>query len=138
MLAIAAIGANFTYGVWFARARANPAFAETALRGVKFIDDFVANPCYLLMLPTGIALVALGGLGFGTHWIAWAMGLWLLAIVVGYAGYSPLLRKQIAIVGAQGVESAEYAAVSTRANIVVAFLAVIIVGILVLMVFKPA
>jgi uncharacterized membrane protein len=59
LLAITALGANLTYGVWIARSKMQPEFATFALRGVKFIDDRIANPSYLLLLPTGAAMVHL-------------------------------------------------------------------------------
>jgi len=138
LLAITAVGANITYGVWFARANAQPAFAPVALRGIKFIDDYIANPCYLLMLPTGILMVRLAGFSFGTHWISWAMGLWLLAIVLAYGGYSPSLRKQIAVVEAFGIGDPRTGALAVRANVFAGVLGVVVIAILVLMVFKPS
>ncbi len=138
LLAITALGANLTYGVWFARANANPAFAPVALRGIKFIDDWIANPAYILLLPTGMAMVALGGYSFRTHWIAWAMALWAVAIFAAYLGYSPALRAQIAAVERDGVASASAKGLAVRGNVWAAFLAVLIVAILVLMIFKPA
>jgi uncharacterized membrane protein len=137
LLAITAVGANFTYGVWFARARRYPAFAETALRGIKLIDDRIANPAYVLLLPTGAAMVAVGHLGFGTRWISWAMGLWLIAMIVAYALYTPVLKRQIGIIAQHGIESPEFAATQGRANAFVGLLSVIVLAIVVLMVFKP-
>jgi uncharacterized membrane protein len=137
LLAITAVGANFTYGVWFARARRNPAIAETALRTVEFIDSRIANPAYVLLLPTGAAMVAVGGLGFGTRWISWGMGLWLVAIVIAYGLYTPILKRQIAIVAESGIESPAYAATQGRANAIVGVLGVVVIAIIVLMVFKP-
>lgn len=138
LLAITALGANLTYGVWFARANANPAFAPIALRGIKFIDDWIANPAYLLLLPTGAAMVALGGLSFRTHWIAGAMALWLVAILAAYFGYSPALRAQIGAVDREGIEGASARRLAVRANLWAGILGVLIFAILVLMVFKPA
>ncbi|HEY0394794.1 MAG TPA: DUF2269 family protein [Candidatus Elarobacter sp.] len=137
LLAITAVGANFTYGVWFARARRYPAFAETALRGIKFLDDYIANPAYILLLPTGAAMVAAGNLGFGTRWISWAMGLWLIAILIAYLLYSPILKRQIQIIAEHGIESPEYQATQGRANAAVGVLGVVVLVIVVLMVFKP-
>jgi uncharacterized membrane protein len=138
LLAITAIGANLTYGVWFARAPGGPAFAPFALRGIKFIDDWIANPAYLLMLPTGIAMVLMGGYGFGTHWIAWAMGLWTIAIVIAYVGYSPALRAQIAAVDREGISGPTSRALAVRGYVLSGILGVLVMAILVLMVFKPA
>jgi hypothetical protein len=137
-LAITALGANLTYGAWFARANMNPAFAPVALRGIKFIDDWIANPAYLLLLPTGAAMVALGHFSFRTHWISWAMGLWALAILAGYLGYSPALRAQIRAVDVEGINSRPARGLAVRANIYAAVLGILIIAILILMVFRPA
>jgi uncharacterized membrane protein len=114
-----------------------PAFAPIALRGVKFIDDWVANPSYLLLLPTGIAMVKVAGYSFGTHWISWAMGLWVLAVAAGYLGYTPALAGQIRAIERDGTDSPEAARLSTRGNVFAAILGVLIIAILILMVFKP-
>lgn len=137
LLAITAVGANLTYGAWFARANANPTFAPIALRGIAFIDNWIANPAYLLLLPTGAAMVVLGGYSFRTHWIAWALILWLIAILAGYFGYTPALRAQIAAVDREGVAGANARRLAVRGQIWAGALGLIVIAILVLMVFKP-
>ena len=137
LLAITAVGANLTYGVWIARARMYPAFATIALRGVQFIDNWIANPSYLLLLPTGFAMVSLAGLSFATHWISWAMGLWVVAVALGYLGYTPALAGQIRAIERDGPDSTEAARLSARGSIFAAILGMVIAVIIVLMVFKP-
>ncbi len=137
LLAITALGANLTYGVWIARSKMHPEFATFALRGVKFIDDRIANPSYILLLPTGAAMVQLGGYSFGTRWIAWAMTLWVLAVLAAYLGYTPALGGQIRAIEQDGANSPRAAALAVRGNVFAAILAVLIIAILVLMVFKP-
>ncbi|HMD02553.1 MAG TPA: DUF2269 family protein [Candidatus Baltobacteraceae bacterium] len=137
LLAIVAFGANMTYGVWFARVNANPAFASTALRGIKFIDDYIANPAYLLLLPTGALMVWLGHIGFGTRWVSWAMALWVVAIVVAYAFYTPTLTKQIAAVERAGLTDPEAVRLATRGQVLAGILAVLVLAIYTLMIFKP-
>ncbi len=44
--AIVAVGFNISYAVWLARAARTPQHLGLALRGVKFLDDYFANPCY--------------------------------------------------------------------------------------------
>jgi uncharacterized membrane protein len=138
LLAIAAVGANFTYGVWIFRARKYPAFAPIALRGVKLIDDRIANPAYLLLLPTGAAMVWIAGYSFSTRWIAWAMALWALAVLLGYLGYTPSLAREIQAIEAHGPDSPEAAAAAKRGAVFSAILGIVILAIVVLMVFKPA
>jgi uncharacterized membrane protein len=137
-LAITALGANLTYGVWFALAARRPALAVPVMRGIKLIDDYIANPAYVLMLPTGALMVWLGGLGFGTRWIAASMSLWLVAMLLGFLGYSPLLRQQIAAAEREGPDAPATRAVARRANVVTVLLALDFFAILILMVFKPA
>src|SRR5690606_1495247 len=95
LAAIAAIGANITYGVWLARAPRSPSALLFTLRTVKFIDDRIANPAYGLSLISGIALVLIGDWPFDTPWINAAVGLYILLVLVGIFGYSPTLRRQI-------------------------------------------
>jgi uncharacterized membrane protein len=107
------------------------------LRGIKFIDDHIANPAYVLLLPTGAAMVWLGGIGFGTTWVAVAMGLWAFAIAVAYLGYTPSLSRQIAAVERGGLDDPEAKRIAVRANVFAGILGVTVVAILALMVFKP-
>jgi uncharacterized membrane protein len=137
LLVAVAVGANVTYGVWFAAAQSDPSIAPFVLRRIKFIDDFIANPAYVLLLPTGAAMVALGHIGFGTRWVSWAMGLWLVAIVLAYAVYSPTLKAQIAAIAAEGSAGSRATALAVRGQAVAAVVGVLVLAILVLMVFKP-
>ena len=137
LLAITALGANLTYGVWFARANIQPEFAPFALRGIKFIDDRIANPCYVLLLPTGALMVWIAGYGFGTRWILVAMILWAIAMFVAYAFYTPTLSRQIAAVEREGVAGENARQLAVRGQLIAALLAVLVFAILALMVFKP-
>ncbi|HEY1655898.1 MAG TPA: DUF2269 family protein [Candidatus Tumulicola sp.] len=102
------------------------------------MDDWLATPAYVLLLPTGAAMVAIGGLSFRLHWIQWAMGLWVLAVLCGAFGYSPALRAQIRAVDGEGVGSPAARRLAVRGYVWSAILGVMVVAILVLMVFKPA
>lgn len=59
-LAIVAVGLNVSYAVWQARAAREPEHMGYALRGIKFLDDRIANPSYGGLLIVGILLVVLG------------------------------------------------------------------------------
>ena len=137
VLAIVALGANLTYGWWFVRAQEHPESAETIIAGIKFIDDRVANPCYGLLLITGLFEAYLGHYGAGTLWIDVALGLYVLMIIVAVTLYSPTLKKQIAAVGKSGVNSPEAQALASRGRIVGISLGVIALAIVFMMVVKP-
>jgi uncharacterized membrane protein len=138
LLAMVAVGANVTYGVWIGRAAREPQFLPFALRGVKFLDDRVANPAYVLLLLTGGATAAVGKVSFSTPWLVTSLVLYLVMSVVGLMGYTPTLRRQIAGLDAGGPTSAEYRALAARSQRLGAVLGVLVVLIALLMVTKPA
>lgn len=137
LLAIVAVGFNISYAVWQVRAAREPEHMGWALRGIKFLDDRIANPSYFGLLIVGVLLVLLGPWEFTDFWIYAAIALYVLMAVVAVAFYSPVLKRQIASYEASGVTTAEFAALSSRSRILGMLLAVIVVLIIVLMVVKP-
>src|SRR4030081_3641233 len=99
LLAITAVGTNITYGAWFARSAAEPEHLGFVLRGIKFLDDRVANPCYGGLLVTGLILLFIGHIGFTTTWVVIAIVMWLLLVIVAGAFFTPNLQKRIQGVG---------------------------------------
>ena len=59
LAAITAVGSNHTYGIWLTRAARNPEALPFTLRGIKLIDDRLANPAYGLLIITGLTMVFL-------------------------------------------------------------------------------
>ena len=138
LFAIVAVGLNISYGIWQARASATPEHTGFALRGIKFLDDRVANPSYAGLLVVGIILVLIGPYEFTTFWIAVAIGLYLVMGAVAILFYSPTLKRQIAAYEGGGAESAEFKALGARGRVFGILLAVLVVAIIVLMVVKPS
>ncbi len=95
LAAIVAAGANVTYGIWLARAARNLAALPFTLRGIKQIDDRVANPAYGLLLVTGLAMAFTVRLPLTTPWLLAALVLYVLVVLFGLLGYTPTLRRQI-------------------------------------------
>jgi len=137
MLAIVAIGFNASYGIWLARAGREPEHLGHVLRGIKTLDDRLANPAYVLLLVTGLLTAFVGNIPLETLWIAVSIGLWLVLLVVGLGVYTPTLRKQIKLVEAGAAGTTEYAALARRGMLVGVLLAVIVIVIVFLMVTKP-
>ena len=135
LLAITAVGSNITYGVWNALAAREPAHAPFALKGIAFIDRRVANPAYGLLLITGLALVAIGGLRQG--WILAALILFVLLIVVAIGFYSRVIRQQIKVMDSEGLASAAYKRLDGQATLYGIISLVIALLIVFLMVVKP-
>ena len=96
VLAIVAIGFNASYGFWLVRAGREPEHALHVLRGIRVLDNRFANPAYGLLLVTGIGLLFMGQIPFTTFWIAASLVLYVVAVIVAAAVFTPTLRRQIA------------------------------------------
>jgi uncharacterized membrane protein len=138
LLAIAAVGANITYSVWIQRGMANREALPFALRGVKFINNRIANPGYGLLLLTGIGMALVAETSLLTPWLLLSLILWLALILVGMFGYTPTLRKQIALAESVGADNDEYVSVAWRGTFLGIVAGVIVLVIIFLMVLKPA
>ena len=137
LFAIVAVGFNISYGIWQARAAREPEHTGYAIRGIKFLDDRVANPAYAGLLVVGIILVLIGPYEFTTFWVAVAIGLYVVMGAVAILFYSPTLTRQIAAFESGGAQSAEFAALGARGRVLGIILAVLVIAIIVLMVVKP-
>jgi len=136
LLAITALGSNITYAVWKALSAREPAHAPFALKGIAFIDNRVANPAYGGLLITGLVLLAVGQVGF-RGWVIAALILFALLIVVAIGFYSRVVRQQIQVMDAEGVESAAYKRLDGQAMIYGIISLVIALAIVFMMVVKP-
>jgi uncharacterized membrane protein len=104
---------------------------------VKILDDRFANPAYGVLLLTGLWMVAISPWTITTFWILTALILYVITVVLAAAIYTPTLRKQIAALESDGVESESYRRLATRQRVTGIVLGVIVVGIVFLMVTKP-
>jgi uncharacterized membrane protein len=136
-MAIIAVGFNASYGVWLARAGKDPEHEEWAVAGIKILDDRFANPAYGLLLVTGLIMVGISYPRITDLWIILALILYALAIVLGIAFYTPLLKKQKQLLASGQRDSAEYRRLSDRGRSLGIVLAVNVVAIVFLMVTKP-
>jgi uncharacterized membrane protein len=137
LMAIIAVGFNISYGVWLARAARDPEHEEWAVGGIKILDDRFANPAYGLLLVTGLIMVWIAYPRITDLWIILALILYALAVVLGAAFYSPLLRKQKALLSDGRRDTDEYRRLTNRGRSLGILLAVDVVAIVFLMVTKP-
>ena len=136
--AIAALGANLTYLLWIVRAGKKTEALAFTLRTVKIIDDRIATPAYVLLLPSGWWLASLAGWPLTKPWILTALILYAAVSVIGLGIFTPTLKKQIAIAESLGADSPEYRQISMRLNIIGISLNLLVLFIVFLMVIKPA
>ncbi len=137
LAAIVAVGANITYGIWITRASRDPAVLPFTLRGVKLIDDRLANPAFGLLLLTGLTMAFVLPLPLTTPWLLTALVLYVFLVLIGLLGYTPTLRRQIQVLDSEGVASASYQALARRGTMLGAVLGVLVIIIVFLMVVKP-
>lgn len=137
LLVIVAVGFNASYGIWLARAARNPEHERWTLRTIKVLDDRFANPAYALLLVTGLIMVAIGYPRITDLWIILALILYAVLVAVGIAGYTPTLRKQIAVLEAEGGASPAYRRLAARGRALGIALSAVVIGIVFLMVMKP-
>ena len=136
LLAITAVGSNISYAAWNARGAMEPQHLSFALRGVKFLDNRVANPAYGLLLITGLTLVVVGTWGL-KGWIVAALILFVLLIVVAIGFYSRVMNRQIQVLEKAGESSPEYQQVAGQARLYGIASGVIALAIVFVMVVKP-
>jgi uncharacterized membrane protein len=134
--AISAVGANITYGVWNARIAGDRSHASFALKGIKFLDDRIANPSYGVLFLTGLIMVFVGHWGFAL-WVIVAIVLFIAVAAIGFGVFTPLLRNQIRLADSGDTSSAEYTRLANRSRTLGPVLGLLILVILIMMVFKP-
>ncbi|MGI8706683.1 MAG: DUF2269 family protein, partial [Actinomycetota bacterium] len=122
---------------WTARAAKEPEHELHTLKGIRTLDDRFANPAYVLLLVTGVSMVLVGDLSFGTLWISAALGIYVVMALVAITIFTPTLRKQIALVEAGEQRSDAHAALAKRSSMVGGVLALLVIAIVFLMVTKP-
>jgi uncharacterized membrane protein len=137
LAAIVAVGFNISYAVWIIRARSNPGNVAFALKGVKFMDDRIANPAYGVLLLTGLLMMYLGHYSITTLWIDVALILFVVLILVAALVYTPALREQVKLAEAGDTSSSEFMRLGTRGQIAGQALGLLVLVILAMMVFKP-
>jgi uncharacterized membrane protein len=134
--AIVAVGFNASYGLWLGRAGNDDRVLPYALSTLRVVDN-VANAFYGLLLVTGLAMVFVGGLDLRVFWIAAALALYVLAVLVGIVLYRPVLARQRAALASGGAASAEFQRTSRQGRTLGIATAVIVLVIVFLMVTKP-
>lgn len=134
--AIVAVGANLTYGPWLRLAGRDRDRLVFTLRGIRWLDRRVANPAYVLVLVTGVAMVVAGPYRFEHGWIAVSLGLYVVVAVLGITLFGPAVRRQLAAAEADP-SSAAYAAAAARSTVLGVIVTAIALVIVALMVTRP-
>lgn len=130
-----AIGFNFTYAIWIQLATRHPEMLPFALKGIKFLDDYIANPLYIAAGITGTIMILMGKPV--ASFLALAIIIYLIVMAAAYLIYTPMLSKQIKLLAEKGAASAEYKAYATLSNGVGAAMGIAALVIVGLKIFEP-
>jgi uncharacterized membrane protein len=134
--AIVAVGANVTYAFWLRRAGRDRDKLIFTIEGVRRLDRTVANPGYILLLITGLLMVATGAYSFRMGWLAAALALYVATALLGILAFAPAIRRQLAEAERDPTSDA-YEAAARRSNVLGLATTAIVVVIVILMVSKP-
>src|SRR2546425_12220763 len=109
--AITAVGLNISYTIWILPAQREPANTAFAHKGIKFLDDRIANPAYGVLLLTGLIMVFMQW-RITDLWIILALILFAAVGGVGGAFYPAPLKNPIKLGGEGRAGAAEDARVA--------------------------
>jgi hypothetical protein len=137
ILLIVAIGPNVTSAIWIQRATVNREALPFTLKTIKVINNRIVLPAVGLALITWVAMVYLSGQSLLIPWVLLTAVFWLAAFLLGLFGYTPALRKQIALAKSIGGDSDEYRSAAWRGTIIGIAIGVIALMIILLMAFQP-
>ncbi len=133
---IVAVGANVSYAYWLRRAGSDRERLLDTIHGIRGLDRRVANPAYIVVLLTGLAMVAKGTFTFDLLWIRAALGLYVFIVIFGIGIYAPTIRRQLAE-AERDPTSATYRAAARRSSAFGLLAIGLVATILILMVAKP-
>ncbi len=135
--AIVAVGANVSYAYWLRRAGLDRERLVDAIHGIRGLDRRVANPAYVIVLLSGLAMAAIGPFTFDAVWLRAALGLYVFVVIFGIGIYAPTMRRQLAE-AERDPTSAAYRSVARRSSLYGLVAVAIVAAILTLMVVKPS
>jgi uncharacterized membrane protein len=136
LAAVVAVGANVSSVFWLRRAGRDRERLIFVIGTVRAIDRGVANPGYIVLLGSGLLMVASGPFPLGSGWILAALALYVFTALLGVTLFAPAIRRQLAEAERDPTSEA-YAATARRSTVLGLMTTAIVVVILALMVFKP-
>jgi uncharacterized membrane protein len=135
---IIAVGFNFSYIVWMVKGKMEKEHLIFALRGIKFMDGKVANPCYGLILISGFSMAYIADYNIlSVTWIFYPLILFGIMGILAFGLYSPTLKKQIVLLENNGMDTPQYKAIERRQMVLGGVLFALAVAIIAIMVIKP-
>lgn len=138
LCAIVSLGANLTYFPWFMTVPKTRETLVYTLKTIRLLDNWIANPAYILAYITGEVMMRVGGqIHYSTSWMTVAISLYAMISVLGLFIYAPMLKKQQQLAETKGADDADYQRVSRNGIVLGTVIVILTIGITYLMVTKP-
>ena len=138
LCAIVSLGANLTYFPWFMTVPKNRETLVFTLKTIRLLDNWIANPAYILAYVTGEIMMRVGGqIHYSTPWMTVALILYVVISILGLFVYAPMLKKQQQLAETKGADDPDYQRVSRNGIILGTVIVIITIGITYLMATKP-
>lgn len=136
--AIIAVGFNISYGFLLLKANKDKEHLLFTLKSIKFLDDYIANPCYFLALFTGFYMnyILMGSIK-PYSWNLYALILFSIMGIIAFFFYTPYLSKQIKLLEEKKYNTTEYTILENKQRYIGIILTILVFIIVFLMVFKP-
>jgi uncharacterized membrane protein len=135
---IVSLGANLTYFPWFMRVPKNRETLVFTISTIRILDNWIANPSYILAYITGEIMMRIGGhIHYSTPWMTVSLVLYAAISVLGLFVYAPMLKKQQKLAETVGADDVNYQRVSRNGIILGAFIVLLTLVVTFLMVNKP-
>ncbi len=136
--AIVSLGANLTYFPWFMTVPKNRETLVFTLKTIRLLDNWIANPAYILAFITGEIMMRVGRqITYSTPWMTVAIILYAIISILGLFVYAPMLKKQQQLAETKGADDADYQHVLRNGIVLGTAIVIITIGITYLMVAKP-
>ncbi len=132
-----AVGATLAFRFWLRLARREPEHLAFVIRGIRWIDRWVAEPAYFFAFATGVAMVFWGVSSFTAGWLLTALVIYAAIAVLGITVFGPVVRKQLAALERGGVTDAEFLRRERQSAWLGAVTIAGLLAILALMVLRP-
>ena len=138
LCAIVSLGANLTYFPWFMTVPKTRETLVYTLKTIRLLDNWIANPAYILAYITGEIMMRVGGqIHYSTSWMTIAISLYAIISVLGLFIYAPMLKKQQQLAETKGADDADYQRISRNGIVLGTVIVILTIGITYLMVAKP-
>ncbi|MFN8434117.1 MAG: DUF2269 family protein [Anaerolineales bacterium] len=138
LCAIVSLGANLTYFPWFMTVPKSRETLVYTLKTIRLLDNWIANPAYILAYVTGEVMIRVGGqIHYSTSWMTIAISLYAIISVLGLFIYAPMLKKQQQLAETKGADDTDYQRISRNGIVLGTVIVILTIGITYLMVAKP-